>query len=634
MISLTVLSHNGTPGDKRLTASFDELGGTIGRADTNQLVLPDPDRTISRVHARVVFRSGGYALMDVGSNAILINGEPVGSGRELPIKDGARVQIGGFVLGVKESDAAAGACKSVDDPFADLLGPGAAARSPSAHAAAGLIDPLAAFGMDKPSQPGVSPPAAYKPPPAPPAAGGIPEDWDPFAPDPVLQKPPMQDFAQSLGCNPAAANFGLDGGSGAPTPLVGGLPSSGANDSSLDALFGLKPGTGGGDPLANSLLDAPMSKPNMAANNDPLKSLRSAPVASAAAAKDNESAMHDPLVVPPAMDSRSTATQAPAPVVAAPTAGPVPIALAPSAPPAATPPPALFSWDSPETGGRTVIRPGVRAAPMPVNAVSANTPATPAMAAPVAPASLVSAAPSATFAPTQAPTLALNPALTAAAAPAAAQPSPAAATTTCNAHGPETAALLAAFREGIHLPNLPLEALTPSLMRLIGQLLHESARGTVDLLVARSSLKREMKAEATMISARENNPLKFSPSAEAALQHLLSPPIRGFMAPAPAMRDAFDDLRAHQYGFIAGMRAALQGVLESFSPAQLESRLTQRSGLMSFLPGSRKAAMWDVFVEQYGQISSDAEDDFHTVFGKAFLKAYEEHTAELRKGQA
>ena len=171
-------------------------------------------------------------------------------------------------------------------------------------------------------------------------------------------------------------------------------------------------------------------------------------------------------------------------------------------------------------------------------------------------------------------------------------------------------------------------------MRLIGQLLHESARGTVDLLVARSSLKREMKAEATMISARENNPLKFSPSAEAALQHLLSPPIRGFMAPAPAMRDAFDDLRAHQDGFIAGMRAALQGVLESFSPAQLESRLTQHSGLMSFLPGSRKAAMWDVFVEQYGQISSDAEDDFHTVFGKAFLKAYEEHTAELRKGQA
>jgi len=42
---------------------------------------------------------------------------------------------------------------------------------------------------------------------------------------------------------------------------------------------------------------------------------------------------------------------------------------------------------------------------------------------------------------------------------------------------------------------------------------------------------------------------------------LLAPPTRGFMPAAPAMRDAYDDLRAHQFGFIAGMRAALEGVL-------------------------------------------------------------------------
>ena len=33
---------------------------TIGRADTNQLVLPDPDRAISRVHAQIVFRNGRW----------------------------------------------------------------------------------------------------------------------------------------------------------------------------------------------------------------------------------------------------------------------------------------------------------------------------------------------------------------------------------------------------------------------------------------------------------------------------------------------------------------------------------------------------------------------------------------------
>jgi FHA domain-containing protein len=105
--------------------------------------------------------------------------------------------------------------------------------------------------------------------------------------------------------------------------------------------------------------------------------------------------------------------------------------------------------------------------------------------------------------------------------------------------------------------NLPPEALvlTPTLMRLLGRLIHEATRGTVDLLVARAALKREIRAEVTMIVTRENNPLKFSPSVEVALGHLLSPPARGFMESDRAMRDAYDDLRAHQFGFLAGMRA-------------------------------------------------------------------------------
>jgi FHA domain-containing protein len=40
--------------------------------------------------------------------------------------------------------------------------------------------------------------------------------------------------------------------------------------------------------------------------------------------------------------------------------------------------------------------------------------------------------------------------------------------------------------------------------------------------------------------------------------------------------------------------------------------------------------MWEVFVEHYAQISNDASDDFHTLFGKAFLKAYEEHIDQLK----
>ena len=599
MITLTVVSYNGQPSDRRLSAQFDELGGTIGRADTNQLVLPDPDRAISRVHAQVVFRNGTFAVADRGSNPIQVNGQAVGSGREQKIAEGDRVQIGGYVLSVAQSAGTARTAGPVD-PFADLLGPTAASNARAPGNGAALIDPLAAYGNE--SNPKTVP-SAYTKSAAPAAAPamGIPDDWDPFAPDPV-RAPSSQPLGQSLGrTGNSGGNFGLDVGTGAAAPLISGL-GSGAPESSLDQLFGLKASTGG-DPFANSLLDAPMAKPNMAANADPLASLGSVPKASAQAVQDDFSLLNQPFQAPP--------LSRPLMPPAAPSFAP------PAAPPLESPIPAgaVLSWDtgSDPDSTHTVIRASAPRAPVaaPAAPLTPLTPFTPA-ASPV-PAHL---------APQPRPPAALDePVKGPVAGPAV--------------NHSDSAALLDALRSGLAVPGLQIDRLTPELMLLIGQLLHEAASGTTDLLVARAAMKREVRAEATMIVARENNPLKFSPSAEAALQHLLSPTTRGFMAAAPAMRDAFDDLRAHQFGFVAGMRAALAGVLDRFDPAQLEGKLTQKSsGLMSILPGSRKARMWEVFTEHYAQISTEAEDDFHSLFGKAFLQAYEEHIDQLKRGPA
>jgi FHA domain-containing protein len=189
--------------------------------------------------------------------------------------------------------------------------------------------------------------------------------------------------------------------------------------------------------------------------------------------------------------------------------------------------------------------------------------------------------------------------------------------------------LLAALLSGLGAPNLRMEALTPEAMHLIGQLLRESMRGAVELLVARAALKREMRAEMTMIVARENNPLKFSPTVEVALQHLLGPQTPGFMAPAPAVRDAFDDLRAHQMGVMAGMRAALEGVLKRFDPQQLEGKLTHRSAISTLIPATRKAKLWESFQELFAQLQTEAQDDFDELFGRAFLRAYEDQLDRL-----
>ncbi|MCE6981859.1 type VI secretion system-associated FHA domain protein TagH, partial [Pseudomonas frederiksbergensis] len=145
------------------------------------------------------------------------------------------------------------------------------------------------------------------------------------------------------------------------------------------------------------------------------------------------------------------------------------------------------------------------------------------------------------------------------------------------------------------------------------------------------SLKGEFRMQQTMIRPAENNPLKFAPNAEEALLLLLRHGNHAFMAPDQAVRDSFDDLRAHQLAVMAGVEAAIKHLLARFEPAQLESRLGEPAGLSKLFAGSRQAQYWQQFTELYSKISREAEDDFQDLFGREFSRAYEEHSARLQR---
>ena len=171
--------------------------------------------------------------------------------------------------------------------------------------------------------------------------------------------------------------------------------------------------------------------------------------------------------------------------------------------------------------------------------------------------------------------------------------------------------------------------MSPELLRLVGQLLRESTKGTVELLAARAALKREVRADVTTILANSNNSLKFSPTAEVALQYMLGPKVGGFLPPVESMRDAYDDLRAHQLGVMAGVKAALTGVVQRFDPAVVERKLSTTSARSSLIPSSRKARLWEMFEEMYRQMASEAEEDFNALFGETFLTAYQQYIDQL-----
>jgi type VI secretion system protein len=194
-----------------------------------------------------------------------------------------------------------------------------------------------------------------------------------------------------------------------------------------------------------------------------------------------------------------------------------------------------------------------------------------------------------------------------------------------------SADLLQAFLRGAGLDHLRIDpAQAQAQMESIGRSYRLMVEGLIDVLRARSSLKGEFRLQQTMIRPVENNPLKFAPNADEALLLLLRHGNQAFMPPDQAIADSFDDLRAHQLAVMAGVEAAIKALLKRFEPAQLEARMG-KPGALSNLFGSRQAQHWQQFTELYTQISREAEDDFQVLFGREFSRAYEEHSARLRR---
>src|SRR5437867_8718319 len=102
MLTIRAISFKGRSLDRVLTARFEETGGTIGRGEKSTLVLPDPERFISRTHATISFQAGGYVITDNSTkNPISLNGRPMGPGSQTRLGDGDQIQLGGYTLEVK-----------------------------------------------------------------------------------------------------------------------------------------------------------------------------------------------------------------------------------------------------------------------------------------------------------------------------------------------------------------------------------------------------------------------------------------------------------------------------------------------------------------------------------------------------
>ena len=640
MIKISVVSYNNEVSAEPLSAVFGPDSATIGRGNDNFLVLPDPKRYVSRLQASVKSDGARHSIANLSqANPILVNGLEIALGQDVELHHGDEIQIGLYLLraespvatapparneiaplasvaapsgatAIKESSAASagfdlsspGAAGA--DPFADLLGGAVNIHAPAPSTAAVPAKPAPIARQTSPSAApdplgfddllGLSSaPAGAKLPTA-----GLPAKTDPFGFDDLLEpsSAPTSVKPAAASASPADA-FGFDDLLSGPThtPL---LPEQNATIIPEDF-----------DPFA---------MPSNAARNsgDPLAGLSNPGVSLESIADRNVTI--DGLISASGAPERSPLD---------------PVALGPT-PASETDPLALFASEPILTTKQDDFLGDV--ASNHVSELKSHF-AMPQARQDVAPPALPADAARPTPVPIAPQPVAPAPVLEAAIAPPPARapsiPTASERPAAPNRSAADTLVLAEAFLRGANLPLDTLPAgVTPEWMEMMGRFVATATEGAVELIASRALVKREVRADLTMIEVRNNNPLKFLPDGHTALLQMLGRKIPGFMGPVEAMQDAYVDLRAHQIGVVAGMRAALDEVLRRFDPAMLEKKLKARTLIDSLIAANRKAKMWDLYAELFNEIFAEAQDDFQTLFGKAFLSAYESEIQRFRQG--
>lgn len=255
------------------------------------------------------------------------------------------------------------------------------------------------------------------------------------------------------------------------------------------------------------------------------------------------------------------------------------------------------------------------------------TPATaPGPGAPVHPFAVppAPAAPAPAGAPPLAPVVPLVPHHAPAPPPPAAVPGPVAAPVTADI-------FLRAFCSGAGLPaDLFADVPADALARSLGEAMRHVAREVMLSLQDRAAAKQfALAGERTMRGATDNNPLKFLPDAEQAIEAMFLRPRAGFQTGPAGLEDALKDLRLHQAAVFAALQPALARLLGDLAPERIEAE-AEAGGVR--LGSNRRARAWEIFVQRWDGKSAGHDNGILDEFLAHFAASYREVVARAQGG--
>jgi type VI secretion system protein ImpI len=189
--------------------------------------------------------------------------------------------------------------------------------------------------------------------------------------------------------------------------------------------------------------------------------------------------------------------------------------------------------------------------------------------------------------------------------------------------GQDSARLLAAIARAAGLPPQAFETRPPEEVAAeIGQVLRVATEQLTDLLHGRAQVKLMTKVpNRTMISAQNNNAMKFIKDATDALEIMFGKNGASYMGAAASFRDGFDDIRTHEVATYAAMQSALARIMDDLSPESIED------GVGGGAFGSKKAKAWDAYVARWEAKTAPYENGALDLFLTYFAEAYEKSSS-------
>ncbi|EKE75640.1 type VI secretion system-associated FHA domain protein TagH [Gallaecimonas xiamenensis] len=184
--------------------------------------------------------------------------------------------------------------------------------------------------------------------------------------------------------------------------------------------------------------------------------------------------------------------------------------------------------------------------------------------------------------------------------------------------------LVSALLEGLGMTKqFADKAPDAALMKELGNLTRIMLERLLDLLHMRAEQKQKLRVQQTTFRRQENNPLKFSATAQDALESLIIRRHNSFLGPQEAVEEAFADIRHHEQALLVAVEKVVVSLLET--EAVVEDSALDR------MPVIGKARAFERWQRQQDHLKHEFGDAERMMRSDLFVDAYENAIRTLKQ---